>query len=194
MKYFCVFNLRNDPTRLLITLGSSLSLCDYRHRNTALHWAVYSRNNTAVSLLLKAGANVNAKNSQGDTPLDMANKFEAKWMAKRLEEASRKEKPIISCQMFGKHFSIPSLKDRVFRLWIMNGSPFVAFYLLGITFDSDLSLSIKILILLLLFMIGYALVRFIFDERMYTIMPMTLYLATKFWLYITLVTYYLPCN
>jgi palmitoyltransferase len=124
----------------------------------------------------------------------MANKFGAKWIAKRLEDASRKEKPIISCQMFGKHFNIPSLKDRVCRLWIMNGSPFVGFYLFGITFDSDLTLSIKILILFLLLMIGYALVRFIFDERMYTIMPMTLYLATKFWLYITLIIYYLPCN
>lgn len=183
----------NDPTRLLITLGSSLSLCDNRHRNTALHWAVYSRNSTAVSLLLKSGANVYAKNIQGDTPLDMANKFEAKWLAKRLEEAYDKEKLMIdiSCHLFGKRICIPSIKDKLSRYWIMNASPFVGFYLLGTTFNSDLFISIKILIITILFLICYGIVRYIFDDRMYSITPMSLYLATKFWLFYTFITYFI---
>lgn len=69
--------LRVDPTQMLITLGASLSLTD-RNRNTALHCAVLSKNATAVSLLMKHGANPNFKNISGDTPADMAAKFNLK--------------------------------------------------------------------------------------------------------------------
>ena len=41
-----------DPTRLLITLGASKNLVDDIHGNTALHWAILSRNKVAVSILI----------------------------------------------------------------------------------------------------------------------------------------------
>lgn len=60
----CSFFYRNDPTRLLLTLGASLTMVDLHHKNTPLHWAVFARNNTAISLLLKAGANLDEKNAE----------------------------------------------------------------------------------------------------------------------------------
>ena len=75
----------NDPTRLLINLGSSLNLVDSKQGNTALHWAVYSRNSNAISNLLINGANVYIKNNVGDTPLEMAIKLNVSWMIPRLQ-------------------------------------------------------------------------------------------------------------
>lgn len=181
-----------DPTRLFITLGASLSLCDNRHRNTALHWAVFSRNGTAVSLLLKSGANVYAKNGAGDTPLDMANRLNITngWLAQRLQEAYNKDRVLTSCQILGKQIRIPSLKDRVCRHWVMCGSPFVLYLLLGQIFDSELTHLFKTLLLIVLLGICYALTRFVFDDRMYNVLPITIYLSTKFWLYVTFITYF----
>lgn len=51
-----------DPTRLLLTFNVSVSLGDKYHKNTALHWAVLAGNTTVISLLLDAGANVDAQN------------------------------------------------------------------------------------------------------------------------------------
>src|SRR5205085_6938049 len=42
---------------------------------SALHWAVYRDNIELVDLLLKAGANVNAANREGTTPLFMASLY-----------------------------------------------------------------------------------------------------------------------
>lgn len=51
-----------DPTRLLLTFNVSVNLGDKYHKNTALHWAVLAGNTTVISLLLEAGANVDAQN------------------------------------------------------------------------------------------------------------------------------------
>ena len=181
---------RSDPTRLFITFGASLSLCDNRHRNTALHWAVFSRNSTAVSLLLRAGANIHAKNGAGDTPLDMAKRLNIVWITHRLQESYNKERVLTSCNLFGKQIRIPSIKDKSFRLWLMYGSPFILYLLLGQVFDSELTFAVKTILFLILCLICYTLVRFIFDDRMYNILPISIYLSTKFWLYVTFITYY----
>ncbi|CAG2170646.1 unnamed protein product [Oppiella nova] len=180
-----------DPTRLFITLGASLSLCDKQNRNTALHWAVFSRNASTVSLLLKSGANVLAKNGAGDTPLEMANRLNASvWIRTRLQDAYKKDRVLTSCHLFGKQIRIPSLRDRVCRLWLMNGSPLVGFLLFGQLFDSELVIALKIVFFSLLCLVMWALVRFMFDDRMYNIMPISIYLSTKFWLYVTFITYF----
>lgn len=58
-----------DPTRLLLTFNVSISLGDKYHKNTALHWAVLAANTTVISLLLEAGANVDAQNIKVSRPL-----------------------------------------------------------------------------------------------------------------------------
>lgn len=58
--FFFLFSV--DPTRLLLTFNVSVNLGDKYHKNTALHWAVLAGNTTVISLLLEAGANVDAQN------------------------------------------------------------------------------------------------------------------------------------
>ncbi|MGH0157505.1 UNVERIFIED_CONTAM: hypothetical protein FKN15_041596 [Acipenser sinensis] len=42
------------------------------HKNTPLHWAVMSGNDNAAHFLLEAGADVDAQNAKGETPLHLA--------------------------------------------------------------------------------------------------------------------------
>lgn len=62
-----VFFSSVDPTRLLLTFNVSVNLGDKYHKNTALHWAVLAGNTTVISLLLEAGANVDAQNIKVNT-------------------------------------------------------------------------------------------------------------------------------
>lgn len=173
---------------MLITLGASLSLVDNRHRNTALHWAIYSRNSNGVSLLLNAGANILTKNVHGDTPLEMAKKFESAWLVKRLEEAQNEK------ETANKHILIRLYRDKTYRYWLMMASPFVAYYALGMIFECDLMLWMKGLLLIIFVLVSSTFSKYFFDDRMYNLLPMALYLATKFWLFVTFVTYFLPCK
>ncbi|XP_069908756.1 palmitoyltransferase ZDHHC17 isoform X3 [Oryctolagus cuniculus] len=76
-----------DPTRLLLTFNVSVNLGDKYHKNTALHWAVLAGNTTVISLLLEAGANVDAQNIKGESALDLAKQRKNVWMINHLQEA-----------------------------------------------------------------------------------------------------------
>jgi len=61
-----------DPTRLLLTLGASVSVTDNNHANTALHWALIGKNTYAVQLLIdRPGVDLQAVNQNGETPLSL---------------------------------------------------------------------------------------------------------------------------
>lgn len=51
--------------------GVDLFAADFKG-STALHWAAFSGNSTAVEYLLAWGADVNAKDAKGYTPLHLA--------------------------------------------------------------------------------------------------------------------------
>ena len=53
---------RIDPTRTLLSLYASVNMKDMVQHNTPLHWACLSQNTSVVMLLIKAGADLNAKN------------------------------------------------------------------------------------------------------------------------------------
>lgn len=174
--------MTNDPSRLLVTLGASLTMSDTYHRNTPLHWAVYVRNSSAVSLLIKAGSDLYAKNAQGDTPRMMAEKLKSVWIEERLQEAeAAKEAARGNCLM-------RIIRDKTLKYWAMFGSPFVAFYVVGLILDSHESYLVKFGLLLIMGLATMFLSKFLFDERIMNVLPMAVYLATKFWMYITWVT------
>uniref|UniRef100_A0A224Z5R8 Palmitoyltransferase n=1 Tax=Rhipicephalus zambeziensis TaxID=60191 RepID=A0A224Z5R8_9ACAR len=172
--------MTNDPCRLLITLGASLTMCDTYHRNTPLHWAVYVRNSSAVSLLIKAGSDLSARNAQGDTPRMMAEKLKSIWIEERLLEAE-------ASQAQG-HFLVRIVRDKTLKYWAMFSSPFVAFYAVGLVLDSQETYLVKFGLLFIMGLATVFLSKCLFDERTMNILPMAVYLATKFWMYITWVT------
>uniref|UniRef100_A0A131YTZ0 Palmitoyltransferase n=1 Tax=Rhipicephalus appendiculatus TaxID=34631 RepID=A0A131YTZ0_RHIAP len=172
--------MTNDPCRLLVTLGASLTMCDTYHRNTPLHWAVYVRNSSAVSLLIKAGSDLSARNAQGDTPRMMAEKLKSIWIEERLLEAE-------ASQAQG-HFLVRIVRDKTLKYWAMFSSPFVAFYAVGLVLDSQETYLVKFGLLFIMGLATVFLSKCLFDERTMNILPMAVYLATKFWMYITWVT------
>jgi len=65
-------NLIND----LILLGANLDWQDEKYGKTSLHWATqYWGNVEIVRMLIDAGADVNLKDNNGDTPLHVAAKY-----------------------------------------------------------------------------------------------------------------------
>lgn len=177
----------NDPTRLLITLGASLNLTDSKHKNSALHWAVYSRNSNAVSLLLKAGADTNIRNGAGDTPYEMAQKLQISWLLPRLAQDVQ-DKQIKK----SKNILFRLKNDKEVRYWLMMSAPFFVYAVLGFTFDSDMTYLSKAITLLLLLLAVMLSSRFVFDDRFHHILPISIYLATKFWMYVTFFIYLMP--
>ncbi|XP_075544044.1 palmitoyltransferase Hip14 isoform X2 [Dermacentor variabilis] len=174
--------MTNDPSRLLITLGASLTMCDTYHRNTPLHWAVYVRNSSAVSLLIKAGSDLFARNAQGDTPRMMAEKLKSVWIEERLLEAEAAQASARG------HFLVRIVRDKTIKYWAMFTSPFVAFYAVGLVFDSQETYLVKFGLLFIMGLATMFLSKCLFDERTMNVLPMAVYLATKFWMYITWMT------
>ncbi|EEC04140.1 zinc finger protein, putative [Ixodes scapularis] len=174
--------MTNDPARLLVTLGASLTMADTFHRNTPLHWAVYVRNSTAVSLLVKAGSDVFSKNSQGDTPRMMAEKLKSVWITDQLLEAEKKR------EVRQRNFLVRIIRDKTLKYWAMFSSPFVVFYVIGLVLDSQETHLVKFGLLFIMGCVTAFLSRFLFDERVMNVLPMSVYMATKFWMYVTWIT------
>lgn len=61
----------------------------------------------------------------------------------------------------------------------MVSSPFIVFYLIGMIFQLNLDYLVKLGAFMLLYIGAYTAKRFLFDERLYNVLPMATYLATK---------------
>ena len=58
-----------DLVERLLKKGTNVDATDTKYRNTALHWAAYRSHLDVVKLLVNVGANVDARNKFGSTPL-----------------------------------------------------------------------------------------------------------------------------
>lgn len=193
-----LFFSRLDPTQLLISLGASLSITD-RNRNTALHRAVMAKNVTAVTLLLKNGANSNLKNIAGDTPVELSLKFNAKFIYTIFSENTKQQeakKPLARFRLLPTNIivRIPSFRDPKFRYFVMASTPFILFYLFGKICDLSLMHSTKAFLLIVLALFLYLLIHYIFDNKQLNVLAISLYLSTKFWLYVTFFEYFIFGN
>ncbi|KAM6980017.1 putative palmitoyltransferase ZDHHC13 [Aplochiton taeniatus] len=66
-----------EPTNFLIKSNASVNAVDKVNRNTPLHCAVLAGNVDAAHLLLEAGASVDAENTKGHTPIDLAHQVQS---------------------------------------------------------------------------------------------------------------------
>ena len=69
--------------------------------------------------------------------------------------------------------------EQTLRYWTMMGTPFLVFYAVGLVLQLNLLYVLKIGIFTALYIIIYGISRILFDERLMTVMPMAVYLATK---------------
>lgn len=176
-----------DPLRLLLTLGASPHPADRAHGNTALHWAVLARNATAVSTLLLYGdASLDAPNLRGVTPLAMLRNADTLWLgakvADKIREHSTNRRNIFRRITY----------DKKFRFWCVVVMPFVAFYLTGLVLEMDTLYLIKAFLLVCFYSLLHFISNLLFDDELKNIFPLSVYLATKAWFYITWVVFVWP--
>ncbi|XP_022902031.1 palmitoyltransferase Hip14 [Onthophagus taurus] len=179
-----------DPTRLLLTLGANPSLTDANQGNTALHWAILTRNTTAISaLVLQGHANLNIPNHRGDTPLSLLQtQLGALWLGAKVSE---KVKEGISTSR-SRNILFRIAKDKRIRWWCMVGTPFIAFYTAGVILGANIIILIKLFLLLCLYLVLNAAGQVLYDDRLMSLLPLSIYLATKVWFYFTWFIYVLP--
>lgn len=61
----------------------------------------------------------------------------------------------------------------------MIGTPFIMFYAIGMIFQSGLDYLIKLMGFVALYLAVYTANNYIYDERLYFVLPMSIYIATK---------------
>ncbi|XP_017053285.1 palmitoyltransferase Hip14 [Drosophila ficusphila] len=177
-----------DPVRLLLTLGANPAMVDYTHGNTALHWAILARNATAIStLVLKSKASLDVPNLRGETPLSMLeSQSGAIWIGAKVMDRV-KEAALTSQQ---RRSLLSKLRhDKRLRWWSMVACPFTAFYLAGIVFTVNTLYIIKFFLLGCLYAIFHTIGKALFDEHLMALLPLSVYLATKAWFYVTWLMY-----
>uniref|UniRef100_A0A336K7Y1 Palmitoyltransferase n=1 Tax=Culicoides sonorensis TaxID=179676 RepID=A0A336K7Y1_CULSO len=179
-----------DPVRLLITLGANPSSIDHTHGNTPLHWAILARNHTAIAtLVLKGKASLDIPNLRGDTPLSMLQAhLGSVWIGSKVAERVREK-----VQMQQKrNFLVRLTLDKRFRYWVMIATPFLVYYLIGLLFSANTLFIIKFFLGGCLYAIVWTVGKKLFDETLMALLPLSIYMGTKVWFYVTWLTYIAP--
>ncbi|KAG9510250.1 Palmitoyltransferase ZDHHC17, partial [Fragariocoptes setiger] len=178
-----------DPTRLLLTLGACVSIADFKHRNTALHYAVSAKNLTAITLLLKANTNVDVPNANNESPIDIARKFQAPWLVNMLEYHNNRS--VKSETSLLKKIT----KQKSLVKCIRFVAPSVVYLMFAIILDSNFHIMVKIMFLILMSILAMLSTKPLFVEHNNhgdSGTPVSIYIAAKFWLYYTMFTYLSP--
>lgn len=176
-----------DPVRLLLTLGANPSLADYTHGNTPLHWAILARNATAIStLVVKGKCSLDIPNLRSDTPLTMLQAQSGSiWISQKVVDRVRDEFQLSTRRNLLSRFK----SDKRLRWWTMAASPFLVFYLAGLILTANTLFIIKFFLLGCLYAIFHTIGRTLFDEHLMALLPLSVYLATKLWFYVTWLAY-----
>lgn len=177
-----------DPTRLLLTLGASINLIDHQG-NTALHWAILSRNASAIStLILQGHASLHTPNNRGETPLSMLqSQVGSIWVSPKVSDVIKEhsESKSNNCLYRITH-------DKRMRWWCMVGTPFMAFYIAGAILGTNLIVIIKVFLLVCLYIVIHYAAQVLYDDRLMSLLPLSIYLSTKAWFYFTWLIYVAP--
>ncbi|XP_064599843.1 palmitoyltransferase ZDHHC17-like isoform X2 [Liolophura sinensis] len=176
-----------DPCRLLLTLGANGNKADKLQGNTPLHWACTSENTVIIRLLLETpGIEIDKLNNNGQTPMDIAVSKKSTGVVKRLwlERSQR--------GLDQKHCLKGFTSNKAFRNRIMWLFPFFMIFTIGYAFEFKSPWWMKILVIVSLFFIVRTVTRYFFDQTVQEILPISLYLSTKFWMYWTWFVYFWP--
>jgi len=198
-----------DPVRLLVTLGSSLTMTDNVQGNTALHWSILAKNSTCTSILVNKGGSsaghFSVSNLAGETPYDLllriskssvgsspkpnhahgGNNGIVHWLPQRIRtkinEGSNHNLRRNLCQrIFG------SSKVREVSMLTL---PFIVIWAVGSTLEVEVDYLVKLgmFVLLYLFVNGTSMLTF--DDRLMNFLPLGIYMSTKLWIYYTWFAY-----
>lgn len=74
----------------------------------------------------------------------------------------------------------------------MVGTPFLTFYVAGLILGANLLVLIKMFLLSCLYIVLHFAGQLVYDDRLMALLPLSIYLATKLWMYITWIVYIMP--
>lgn len=74
----------------------------------------------------------------------------------------------------------------------MVGTPFIAFYVAGLILGANLLILIKMFLLVCLYIVLHFAGQLFYDDRLMALLPLSIYLATKIWMYVTWIFYIMP--
>lgn len=204
-----------DPVRLLVTLGSSLTMTDHVQGNTALHWAISVKNSTGTSILVNkavsSGAGVLTQaNTAGETPACVLARVSKSAVGSGLSADTSKNHGETHSHNTGLVHWLPArvrnkiqeVQDRKrrnafkkvtgnkqFREMCMLSMPAIVIWGLGATFEVEIDYLVKfgLFTLLYIFVNGASILTF--DDRLMNFLPLGIYLSTKGWIYYTWFAY-----
>ncbi|XP_062059158.1 palmitoyltransferase ZDHHC17 isoform X3 [Lepus europaeus] len=161
--HWAAINNRIDLVKYYISKGAIVDQLGGDLNSTPLHWATRQGHLSMVVQLMKYGADPSLIDGEGCSCIHLAAQF--------------------------GHTSIVAYliaKGQEFRQKVMLGTPFLVIWLVG--FIADLNID-SWLIKGLMYGGVWATVQFLsksfFDHSMHSALPLGIYLATKFWMYVT---------
>lgn len=89
------------------------------------------------------------------------------------------------------HFLFHFTVQRV-RWYAMIATPFLTFYIAGLIFNADIQYIIKFFLLGCLYASAHTIGKTMFDDHLMTLLPLSVYMATKLWFYVTWLIYIAP--
>nr|NP_001071933.1 zinc finger protein [Ciona intestinalis]BAE93338.1 zinc finger protein [Ciona intestinalis] len=178
-----------DPTRTLLSMYASVNMKDMVQHNTPLHWACMSQNTNVIMLLVQAGADLDAKNDKGETPLDIARIKKNVWITSRLQMIRRERGLDTQTNFFQTLVSNKTFRQRT-TFVVTFFSMFCVGFILELSTPSWLS---KMVLCIFCYLLVHGISAFLItqNETMF-ILPLAISIATKFWVYCTAFFYYWP--
>lgn len=181
-----------NTARLLIKLGASITIMDYTHRNTALHWAITGERTDMVNCLVHLGkqsTQLSTTNKEGKTPFDLL-RTEKGHVFRSLAHGVKGE--IIKGSKLNntkKSALKELLMNSKFREAVMVSTPFFVIWAIGSILESSFGYLFKCFLFFLVSVSINAVVLTAFDERLMNFAPVGIYLGFKLWMYYTWLTY-----
>lgn len=71
----------------------------------------------------------------------------------------------------------------------MTATPFLVFYVAGLIFSADTLILIKFVLIGCLYALAHTIGKVMFDDHLMSLLPLSIYMATKLWFYVTWVAY-----
>ncbi|XP_014670773.1 PREDICTED: palmitoyltransferase ZDHHC17-like [Priapulus caudatus] len=186
LMWACYRVVNPDPTRLLLTFNADIHLRDRVHHNTALHWAQVSSNHSVIQNLLNTGANVDATNDKGETPLDIAIDKNNQWMVEKLQ-ATRRDRGLDHSNILQRF-----INDKKVRWSVMWFCPMFVLFGIGAIFQCGHPYWGKLLMFACLGLIFHITRKFFFDDRVMDIGPLAVFMGTIFLKYVTYIFWVWP--
>ena len=197
-----------DPVRLLVTLGSNLTITDNVHGNTALHWAIQAKNSTCTSILINKGAtsgHLNITNLAGETPHDLLNRVSKSSVGNNSKPAHahglnngivhwlplRVRTKIIEGSKLNvrKNVIQKLIGSAKVREVSMITLPFIVIWAFGSILELEVDYLVKLGLFVLLYLFVNGTSMLTFDDRLMNFLPLGIYLSTKIWIYYTWFAY-----